>query len=107
MPFNIDHQPSFERRVIVTMPDGSDEDFNARFRVRSVTDFASLNMADGATVAAFFQETIVSVDDVVNAAGEPVPSSPGLIARLLDMPLTRQALFLAYVEGVGSSTQKN
>jgi hypothetical protein len=107
MPFNIEADPTFQRTVKVTIPAGAEEDFLATFRALPISEFNAFDFHDADQTKAFLTKAVVRCDDIVGNDGHPVAWTPDLAAQLYDLPWARQALFTAYLEGVGNATRKN
>lgn len=98
--FNIETVPTFRETIKVGVPGGEEETFGATYEALDIDEFTGfdLNTADGSK--AFLTRVVLSVDDVIDAMDNPVPSSPELIGKLLNKSWVRQPLVAAYFAGL-------
>lgn len=100
----------FTHTVPVNVPahEGHDEQtLEATYRVIGDDKLATYNMADTAQMKAMLREIVVSLDDIVGADDQPVPHSPELFEKMIDVPFVRLALVKGYYRGVYSTQLGN
>lgn len=98
--FNITAQPEFSHVIPVLVPcDGGhrEETLRARFRVAG-TDDQDLTTHEG--VLGFLKAVIVSLDDLVDAAGAPAAYNDAVRDQVLALPYVRLALLRGYMSAV-------
>lgn len=93
MAFKLNKNPTFVTTATIAVPTDTgpqDETVSVRFRV---LDDAALELPS----PEFLKRAILRIDDVLDDAGEPVPSSEQLIADVIALPFTRLPLVRAYM----------
>lgn len=106
--FNIDDDPTFTGTARLPPSRGKEpETFTADFRALPIDTFSAFDFSKPDDVKAMLEQAIYHLDDIVDAKRKPVPYSEELRARLLNNPVTRAALFRAYVETIGQASRGN
>tara|TARA_R110002020_G_scaffold10801_24_gene41113 strand:+ start:91 stop:414 length:324 start_codon:yes stop_codon:yes gene_type:complete len=106
--FNIDLQPVFSVTVTANPPGPAEaQSFLATFEALGIAEFSSFDLGTPAGAKAFLDRAWLAVDDVVNDAGEPMPDSPALRARMIDLAWVRTPLVSAYLNGLAESQAGN
>lgn len=107
MAYRIDPNPTFRARVRVKSPGGGAGEFGALFRAMTVSEAAAYDFGDAASVRDFLARVVIEVDEVEDAEGRAVASSPELVAQLVDIPAVRSALIDAYGAGFEQGRRGN
>lgn len=108
--FRIADRPEFTHTVTVSMPvDGGFEEqsFKARFALLPSSEVDDLKVDTAAGMKDFLRRVIVSFDDIVNDAGDPIPYSDKLRDTVLDQQPARLALFRTYFAAVSKAKSGN
>lgn len=101
--FKIIDRPEFTHTVPVMVPsDGGhrEESLKTRYRVLSNDQAESFQLNTTEGLMGFLKETIVSLDDLVDAAGKPVAYSLDVRDQVLGLPYARLALLRGYMTAV-------
>lgn len=108
--FKITESPEFTHKVVVPVPvDGGfkDETLMARFRVTSQDRLAEIADATPGNYAALVDAIVVSLDDLADGDGKPLPYNAEVRKAVLDLPYVRTALIRAYSEAVSGARRGN
>lgn len=106
--FNIDLQPFFTTPVTAQPPGEYDpQTFGAKFEALGVDEFNSFDLATAVGTKAFLERAWLSVSDVVDKDGNPVPDSTALRAQMIDLSWVRTPLVRAYLDGVSAGQAGN
>lgn len=106
--FKIAKEPTFTRTVTVCVPiDGghSNQSMKVTFRVLSTDQLSTLGGNEGQIED--LRRLIVSMDDLVNEADEPVAYSDPIRDQLIAVPYVRLALLQSYIEAVSKAKAGN
>lgn len=108
--FNVLANPTFTRPVEVSIPDGDGhkkESLIATFSALSDSQTEEFNLSDPDGVKAFLRAAIVSLDDLGDDQGNPVPFSPEILENLIGRPYVRISLLRVYtraqIEGLAGN----
>lgn len=107
MSFNIEAKPRFTETVTVHSPGGETSDFKCVFNALDDANMDLFNLGTTEGSKDFLVAAIAEVDDVVDNKGHAVPSSPDLVASLIDLPWVRPALARAYFTGLTKGREGN
>ncbi|SMH42504.1 hypothetical protein [Mesorhizobium australicum] len=106
--FNVDEEPTFTGTAKLPPSVGKEpETFTADFRALPIDTFSAFDFSNPDDVKAMLEQSIFNLGDIIDAKKQPVPYSEELRARLLNNPITRAALFRAYVETIGVASRGN
>lgn len=108
--FKIIDNPEFTHEVKVMVPvDGGHEEqtFRARFRLVDEGEVDPLKARTAEEFVAFLKRAIVGLEDLVDAAGKPLPYSDALRDRLIALPFIRVALTRTYLAAVTKAREGN
>lgn len=108
--FIVVDEPTFAHAVKVLVPvDGGHEpqSFKAVFKVLATDREAEFDLSTATGSTEFLRAIVVGMDELVDAAGAPLPYSDALRDRLLRLPFVRVALVKAYFEAIRKATEGN
>ena len=108
--FKIAANPEFSHTVPILVPtDGGhrEESLRARFRVIGSEALDSFQLTSTGEVLTFLREVLVSLDDLADAAGNPVPYNDEVRDQVLQLPYVRLALVRSYMSAITKAKAGN
>ena len=108
--FKIVNEATFTHAVTVRTPvDGGhrEETFRATFRVLPVADVEAFNLMTEKGTRDFLQKAIVTLDELADETGAPLPYSDALRDQVIAIPYVRLALVNAYTSAVTQAKAGN
>ena len=108
--FKITESPEFTHKVVVAVPvDGGfkEETLMARFRVVGQDQLSELADATPGNYGALVEKIVVSLDDLADAEGQPLPYNDAVRKAVMDLPYVRTALMRTYSEAVSGARRGN
>lgn len=106
--FKIAKEPTFTRKVTICVPVNgghSNQTMDVTFRVVPTDKLSDLNGNEGQVED--LKAIIVSLDDLVDDGGQPVPYSEAIRDQLIAVPYVRIALLQAYIEATTKAKAGN
>lgn len=109
--FKLTSNPTFTHEVKVAVPvDGGyrDETCRATFRVIPHSEGANLNLSDAEESTEFLKKIVVSIDDIADDNGNPLPWNDDVRDQLFGgFPYLRRALARTYFSAIQGERVKN
>lgn len=109
--FKLSKDPQFTHPVTVMVPkDGGGHDeqvLKTRFRVRAVDDLNQHNLGTPEGTEEFLRAIVVRFEDVVDDAGQQIPSDDALTTDLLALSYVRIAITQGYFAAVNKAKAGN
>lgn len=105
--FHIDDRPEFDCTVPIALEGVERQSITVRYRAlaNSEIELFDLRTAEGTTD--FLHRVVARVDDVVDDDGKPVPFTPALLDRLLDLGWVRQPMVRSYFAALAGARLGN
>lgn len=108
--FKLITERTFKHRIRVQVPvDGGhrEESFKATYRVMEQSEAESFDLSKTDEITDFLRTAIVSLDEIADANGDPLPYNDDVRDAVLNIPYTRLALVRGYFDGIGKSRKGN
>lgn len=105
-----DPNPTFTHTVTAKVPvDGGFEDqpFKVTYRVLDDQTVGAFDMNEKGSAVAFLKAAVVTLDDIVDRDGKPVPYSDALRDRMIGKPYLRQPMARGYFAAVYEARMGN
>ena len=103
-PFVFNVSPHFTSKILITLPDGSEQTFEMTFKA---LNGAGLKKISQEGHASFLTEVIVGWDGIQDQNGKPLPFSKKLLSDLLDLPWVANRIAEAYGFGLSGASENN
>ncbi|QBF31492.1 phage tail assembly chaperone [Thalassococcus sp. S3] len=108
--FNINQKPTFTREVQIPVPvdDGHEnQSIKVTFLARQDAELAQYNTRTLEGQKQMLRDVILSIEDIVDDEGQPVPYSPGLLEKLMSWTFAVLALLSAYSKSMADARLGN
>ncbi|BAV64764.1 hypothetical protein [Sphingobium cloacae] len=108
--FKVDPNPTFTHTVKVKVPvDGGfrEETLKATYSVVPASELEGFDLDESQSSQAFLTRTVIGLDDIVDAEGNPLSFNHAVRDALFDLPYVRIALARVYFEGVAGARAGN
>jgi hypothetical protein len=108
--FKLIDNPTFTHVVKVMVPiDGGhrEETFKATYKVLKTNEINRFDLSDPGASREFLCEAVVSLEDIADAQGNPLPYSDELRDQVLALPYARSALARGYFDAVSKARSGN
>lgn len=95
--------PSFRTRVEVALPDGTKEDFTARFICLPIDEYEGFDLSSPEGAGDFVRRVLDDASEITDPDGTPLGFDDSLKERMVNVSYVRLALIAAYHQALSGN----